>query len=74
MSEKSFDALHERKTLAKAVSFWGYVTIGLGSIIGVGWILVAGEWLTKGGPLGAMLGFFLGGPFPIKDLGPESPS
>ena len=61
MSKKSFDALHERKTLAKAVSFWGYVTIGLGSIIGVGWILVAGEWLNKGGPLGAILGFFLGG-------------
>lgn len=61
MSEKGFDAQHERKTLAKAVSFWDYVTIGLGSIIGVGWILVAGEWLTKGGPLGAILGFFFGG-------------
>ncbi|MBN1225218.1 MAG: APC family permease [Candidatus Aminicenantes bacterium] len=61
MSDKAFDALHERKSLAKVVSYWDYVTIGLGSIIGVGWILVAGEWLNKGGPLGTALGFFIGG-------------
>jgi APA family basic amino acid/polyamine antiporter len=37
------------------------VGLGLGSIIGVGWVVVAGDWLTRGGPLGAILGFFLGG-------------
>jgi amino acid transporter len=51
----------QRKVLARAVSFSDYVGIGLGSIIGVGWILVAGEWLTKGGPLGTVTAFLIGG-------------
>ncbi len=52
---------HERKVLAKAMSFKNYVGLGLGSIIGVGWVVVAGDWLVRGGPLGAILGFVLGG-------------
>lgn len=51
----------QRKTLARSVSFRDYLSIGLGSIIGVGWILVAGEWLTRGGPLGTSLAFLVGG-------------
>jgi len=51
----------ERKVLAKVISYRNYIGIGLGSIIGIGWVLVAGEWLVKGGPLGAMLAFFIGG-------------
>jgi amino acid transporter len=51
----------ERKVLAKAMSFKNYVGLGLGSIIGVGWVVVAGDWLVRGGPLGAILGFVLGG-------------
>ena len=61
MSDKTFDTLHGRISLAKVVSYWDYVAIGLGSIIGVGWILVAGEWLNEGGPIGTVLGFFIGG-------------
>ena len=51
----------QRKALARSVSFRDYLGIGLGSIIGVGWILVAGDWLTRGGPMGTILAFLLGG-------------
>jgi amino acid transporter len=30
-------------------------------MVGVGWLLVIDDWLTRGGPGGAMLGFLLGG-------------
>jgi len=51
----------QRKVLAKAMSFRHYLGLGIGSIIGVGWVVVAGDWLVRGGPLGAILGFVLGG-------------
>lgn len=51
----------ERKVLAKAMNFKNYVGLGVGCIIGVGWVIVAGDWLVRGGPMGAILGFVLGG-------------
>jgi APA family basic amino acid/polyamine antiporter len=30
-------------------------------MVGVGWLVVMDDWLTRGGPLGAILGFALGG-------------
>lgn len=36
-------------------------TIGFGSIIGTGWLLVLGSWLDQAGPLGAILAFAAGG-------------
>jgi len=53
--------LPRRKVLARAMTFKNYVGLGLGSIIGVGWVVVAGDWLIRAGPLGAILGFVLGG-------------
>ncbi len=50
-----------RKTLAKAMNFKNYLGLGIGSIIGVGWVVVAGDWLVRGGPLGAIAGFVIGG-------------
>ncbi|MBI4553822.1 MAG: APC family permease [Candidatus Latescibacteria bacterium] len=38
-----------------------YFTLAFGTIIGVGWVLVMDDWLGRGGPLGAMLGFLIGG-------------
>jgi len=38
-----------------------YFTLAFGSIVGVGWLVVIEEWLTAGGPLGAILAFLLGG-------------
>jgi len=38
-----------------------YFTLAFGSIVGVGWMLLMGDWLKRGGPIGAMLGFLLVG-------------
>lgn len=50
-----------RAVLDKAISFKNYVSLGLGAMIGMGWIVYTGEWLESGGPLGAVLGFAIGG-------------
>lgn len=51
----------ERRALAKAMGFKDYLGLGVGAIIGVGWVVVAGDWLVRGGPMGAILGFIIGG-------------
>lgn len=37
-----------------------YFTLAFGTMVGVGWLVVIDDWLRRGGPLGAMLGFLLG--------------
>ncbi len=43
------------------MNFKNYLGLGIGSMIGVGWVVVAGDWLVRGGPLGAITGFVVGG-------------
>jgi basic amino acid/polyamine antiporter, APA family len=38
-----------------------YFTFGFGTMIGVGWLVLMDDWLGRGGPGGAMLGFLMGG-------------
>ncbi|HEV2271221.1 MAG TPA: APC family permease [Steroidobacteraceae bacterium] len=38
-----------------------YLTIAVGCMIGIGWVTVLGNWLQSAGPLGAVLGFLVGG-------------
>jgi APA family basic amino acid/polyamine antiporter len=38
-----------------------YFTLGWGTMVGVGWLIVMDDWLGRGGPLGAILGFAIGG-------------
>jgi amino acid transporter len=52
---------HQRETLERGIPFRNYVALGLGVIVGVGWVVYSGQWLQDGGPMGAMLAFFLGG-------------
>ncbi len=52
-----------RPILDKSIGFRSYVAIGLGAIIGIGWVIYAGRWLSDGGALGAMLAFVLCGVF-----------
>ena len=47
--------------LSKEISSIDYLSIGFGSMIGVGWIIVLGDWLTQAGPMGAILAFVCGG-------------
>jgi len=47
--------------LRKTLGTLEYFTFGFGSMVGVGWLVVMDDWLGRGGPGGAMLGFLLGG-------------
>src|SRR5439155_6480011 len=47
--------------LRRALRATEYFTIAFGSMIGVGWVIVMDDWLGRGGPGGAMLGFLAGG-------------
>src|SRR5437773_7898724 len=48
-------------TLARKLRLADYFTLAFGTMIGVGWLVLMDDWLARGGPLGAMLGFLLGG-------------
>ena len=47
--------------LARKLSLWNYFALGFGTMIGTGWVILMDDWLGRGGPLGAMLGFLMGG-------------
>lgn len=51
--------------LKKKIKLRQLFTLSFGTIIGVGWIVVLGEWLTLGGPLGAIMAFIGGAAFMI---------
>jgi basic amino acid/polyamine antiporter, APA family len=48
-------------TLARKLNLWNYFALGFGTMIGTGWVVVINDWLGRGGSLGAMLGFAVGG-------------
>jgi basic amino acid/polyamine antiporter, APA family len=48
-------------TLARKLNLWNYFALGFGTMIGTGWVVVMDDWLGRGGPAGAMLGFAIGG-------------
>ncbi len=48
-------------TLARKLRTVDYFTLGFGSMVGVGWLVLMDDWLSRGGPLGGMLGFAIGG-------------
>jgi basic amino acid/polyamine antiporter, APA family len=54
-------------TLARKLRAADYFTLGWGTMVGVGWLVVMDDWLLRGGALGAVLGFAIGGAllFPI---------
>ncbi len=47
--------------LKKTLGAWQFFSFAFGAIVGVGWIVLLGDWLQRGGPIGAALGFALGG-------------
>src|SRR3954468_1611808 len=48
-------------TLARKLRVVDYFTLGWGTMVGVGWLVVMDDWLLRGGVLGAILGFAIGG-------------
>ncbi|WP_436347275.1 APC family permease [Natronorubrum sp. FCH18a] len=47
--------------LAKALTSKEVLILSFGAMIGWGWIILTGEWLNEGGPLGAIAAFLAGG-------------
>src|SRR5262249_13069100 len=47
--------------LARTLRTTEYFSLAFGAMVGVGWLVVIDDWLSRGGPGGAMLGFLLGG-------------
>ncbi len=52
---------HLVQTLARQLRATDYFTLGWGTMVGVGWLVVMDDWLLRGGSLGALLGFVIGG-------------
>jgi APA family basic amino acid/polyamine antiporter len=48
-------------TLARKLRFTDYFALAFGTMVGVGWLVLMDDWLGRGGPIGAILGFALGG-------------
>jgi basic amino acid/polyamine antiporter, APA family len=48
-------------SLARKLRLHDYFALAVGTMIGTGWLVLMDDWLGRGGPLGAMLGFVLGG-------------
>jgi amino acid transporter len=47
--------------LKRALSLVEYFAFGFGTMVGVGWVVLIDDWLSRGGPAGAMAGFLLAG-------------
>ena len=50
-----------RPQLRKAVSARQFIMLAYGTVVGVGWLVYPGVWLSTSGPLGAIAGFAAGG-------------
>ncbi len=48
-------------TLARKLRLIDYFALAFGTMVGVGWLVLMDDWLGRSGPLGAILGFALGG-------------
>src|SRR5437879_13916280 len=47
--------------LARKLRVTDYFTLGWGTMVGVGWLVIMDDWLVRGGSLGTVLGFAIGG-------------
>jgi amino acid transporter len=48
-------------SLARKLRLADYFALAFGTMVGVGWLVLMDDWLGRSGPLGAILGFALGG-------------
>ncbi len=47
--------------LARKLRVTDYFALGWGTMVGVGWLVIMDDWLLRGGALGTILGFAIGG-------------
>jgi amino acid transporter len=46
--------------LARKLHTVDYFTLGFGTMVGAGWLVLMSDWLERGGPWGGILGFLIG--------------
>lgn len=51
----------KKSEFEKVFSAWDILVIAFGAMIGWGWVVSAGDWINKGGVIGAAIGFAIGG-------------
>jgi basic amino acid/polyamine antiporter, APA family len=61
LSSSTSTTAHVPATLARKLRATDYFTLGWGTMVGVGWLVIMDDWLLRGGALGALLGFLIGG-------------
>ena len=47
--------------LARKLRLHDYFALAFGTMIGTGWLVLMDDWLGRGGPVGAILGYAIGG-------------
>jgi amino acid transporter len=47
--------------LARKLRTVDYFTLGFGTMVGAGWLVLMSDWLDRGGPWGGIIGFLVGG-------------
>ena len=52
---------HGYTTLAKTLGNWDALALGFGAMIGFGWVVLTGGWLSNAGTLGATVAIMVGG-------------
>lgn len=52
---------NERASLKRKIGKAGFFCLAFGAMIGVGWVTAMGPWLKTAGPIGASIGFAIGG-------------
>lgn len=60
MDRKSLDH-PEQASLLKVLGNWDVLALGFGAMIGFGWVVLTGDWLSSAGTLGAVLAMTAGG-------------
>lgn len=51
----------KKSNFEKVLSKWDIIVIAFGAMIGWGWVVSSGNWISTGGVVGAALGFVIGG-------------
>ena len=53
--------MSSKPRLQKTLSGLEFFSFGFGTMVGVGWLVLIDDWLSRGGPAGAGLAFLIGG-------------
>ena len=53
--------IKKKSEFDKVFSAWDILVIAFGAMIGWGWVVSTGDWIGRGGVLGAVIGFAIGG-------------